>query len=302
MTTISDLVNETKTSMYGYYKEIINILDATINASVTSITLSDSFNTIGKGMVVAIDDELIYIRDSDPGSRTLNPVIRGYLGTTAASHTAGAIVEIGSRFNSFAIKRLLKQEIASWPTEIFREAYVDVPMTESIVGYDLSGFNTSVDDFRFPLQVKMSPATNSNTTANKWITADGWRIERGLPTTTFPSGNAIIFDRGWSRTARVTVAQSFNLTLFNSSTDLETNCGLYASIMDIPAMGAAWRALSSRETKRTFTEAQGEPRKAEEVPPMYQMQAARAMKALRDERLAQEAKKLRDKYPILVLA
>jgi len=72
---------------------------------------------------------------------------------------------------------------------------------------------------------------------------------------------------------------------------------LSSPMEDCLRYGAAWRMMSHREVKRTFTEGQGEPRNAEETPPGHITQIAEQMRRMRNERMAEEARRLAAEYP-----
>jgi hypothetical protein len=59
--------------------------------SDTSVVVTYALEGLRVGQVFEIDSELFYIWAADTGTKTLT-VERGYNGTTAAAHTAGAIV------------------------------------------------------------------------------------------------------------------------------------------------------------------------------------------------------------------
>lgn len=65
-------------------------LNAGINASVTTFTLAAN-NNIQARSILEVDSELIYVL-SVTGT-TINNCIRGYMGTTAATHSGGATVK-----------------------------------------------------------------------------------------------------------------------------------------------------------------------------------------------------------------
>lgn len=84
-----------------------------------------------------------------------------------------------------------------------------------------------------------------------------------------------------------------------AATQTLVSLGLPDSVADIIALGAAARLVLPREVKRNFTEAQGEPRRAEEVAVGAQVASARALMNLRAQRLSEEVSRLSSQYPLM---
>lgn len=302
MTTVADVINSCKNHLYGTHKEIMNVLDGAINNSVTSFTVKDTIAAqIGTGSIISIDDELIYVRSTVPGSLSIGPVIRGFRGTTAVSHSDAAVIEVEPRFPQVFLRQTIKEEILSWPADLFRTAYFDLSIASGTRGYNLSGASSGTDDFRYALQLSMSPDTgNADTT--QWTTmTTGWEIDFDAPTSVFSSGRSIVFNRDFDRSARLTVGQDFNLTDMTDTADLVSTSGLTQPMVDIVPYGVAWRLLATNEARRSFFEAQGEYVKADQVPPMFQIQLAEHYQKLRDSRIRDEIMRLRHKYPIRMM-
>jgi hypothetical protein len=72
--------------------------------------------------------------------------------------------------------------------------------------------------------------------------------------------------------------------------------GLQSTAHDIPVLGAAYRLMMFRELKRSFTEAQGEPRRAAEVPVGSSLTALRGIQAFRQSRIDAERERLNKTY------
>lgn len=90
--------------------ETTSITEA-MNASVTTITVADPRLT-GKGAVLEIDDELLYVV-TDPSGYTTE-VRRGFRNTTAATHTDEAIVRVNPRFSQANIKEAINVILGNW--------------------------------------------------------------------------------------------------------------------------------------------------------------------------------------------
>ena len=124
------------------------------------------------------------------------------------------------------------------------------------------------------------------------------RLQTGLPTTDFASGNTLVFDEPvMAGTVRVRYKAPFARATTEAS-DLTTDCFLPATCDDIVETGVMLRMMNAREIKRNFTESQGDTRRAEEVPPTAVANSLANMSRLRRDRVTAEAMKLAKQYPL----
>lgn len=79
--------------------------------------------------------------------------------------------------------------------------------------------------------------------------------------------------------------------------DLVLDCGLSGTMLDIPALGAAAMLMSGQEARRSHQRAQGDPRRAEDVPITAAGSAARDFRRSFDERIADEHSRLIGMFP-----
>ena len=290
-TLVSQLIEDTRRHLYGTSRLSLNRLAAgNINDTVTTITIEFDVKDIVRGALISIDDELMWVIDSNPAAKTAT-VIRGYLGTTAAAHNLGSIIEVNPRFPRPYIKRALQQEIDSWGTKLFKVVTANIPFTNSTRIYDLVGLT----NFIYIFDARMSSYVGRTTRANPYR----WTVLRDMDVAEFPSGSAIelLGDYPNSGTLRVKAAIEFDVSTWTDNTDVES-LGLASSMTDIPPIGAAWRLMSAKEVGRTNLTAQPEPRKAEEVPAGHIASVAAQLKKLRDDRIDEERWTLMQRYPL----
>lgn len=299
MTTVLDLVNATKRQLHGAVNDDRNLLTNPVDDNDTTITLTYELSTIRQRGRIAIEDEILYVWEIDPTSKTAI-VERGLDGSTAAAHSAGAIVEANPRFSRFAIVEALRDEINSYGPKLYQVATVDVVTTTTTLssdagrGYDLTGVTDVYGVLAVNRQADITGDTN-------WPQVRNWRLARNMPLASFASGNALfIYSEptiSSGLTVRVTYATSFDTIPFDLTTDVVADVGLPQSATDIPPYGAAWRLMVGREVSRTFGEGQSEPRNATEVPPGAAMNASRVLLDIRTRRLEEEHRKLLATYP-----
>lgn len=295
-TTVDDLINETRRHLQGSARGLLNKLNGSIADGDPILTATYTLNGATPGSYIAIDDEIMYIWTTN-GTTGITAMERGMLGSAAAPHSSGALIEIQPRFPRFFITRALQEEIRSWPnTKLFAVGTIDIPASPNQLAYDLTSIASSFYDV---IDVALSPQSSDLTL--DWISQRRWYVKRNFPTTSFASGIGIVFDSGvglTGQTYRVVYSKPFDLSAWSGATDIANTIGIPVSAMDIPAIGAAARLLGTRDILRSDTSAQGQTRNSQEVPPMFMTQAAAALMKLRNERLNEEAIKLFSQYPI----
>ena len=288
-TTVATLIEETRRLVYGSSRLTLNRLAAGISASDTTLTLELDVKDATQGALIAIDDELMWVLTSTAASKQIT-VIRAWLGTTAATHSLAAVIEVNPRFPRVYIKRALQQEVDSWGTRLFKVQNSNIAFTSTTRTYDLA-----ITNFINIIDVRFSPYRGLTTRSNPYR----WAILRDMDTADFASGNAIEFlaNMPTSGTARIKASVKFDVTTWNDATDVE-GLGLTTSMCDIPTFGAAWRLMSAKEVGRTNLTAQPEPRKAEEVPAGHIASVGAQLKKLRDDRIEEERWTLQQRYPL----
>lgn len=287
MSTVAALIEETRAHLMGAHTVQLNKLSTTMNTSVASVVMDYDTSFIARGSTLCIGDELMYVWALNPATRTAT-VERGYLGTTAAAHTAGDLIESNPRFPTPMIRAELKKEIASWDQRIWTTTEVEIAIgaTERTVNLTSAPAN-----FLHVLRVRTPVSSTVLTPRNL-----DFRVERGYGD--YASGTALILNQtlGEAQTVSVLYATPFVLTTFTDATDLVDDIGIPSSALDIPPLGAAWRLLSTREVSRTNIESAPEPRVAQDVPAGHIIQTARQLKQIRDERIGEEGRLLNHRY------
>jgi len=267
-----------------------NKLATSINSSDTSVVTSYDLGGLRSGSVFEIESELFYVWEASSASKTLT-VERGYAGSTAASHTAGAVVTMNPRFPRAQMFDALNSDIddlSSTTNGLFRVVTVDLDYNGADRQIDITGSGTILDliDVRLRYMSDDHPVIRT------------CRIQTGLPTADFSSGNTLVFDEPvMAGTYRVRYKAPFTRASSESS-DLTTNCFIPATCDDILEMGVLLRMMAGREIKRNFIEAQGETRRPDEVPPGAVRDSIANIQRLRRERIIAESGRLKAQFPI----
>ena len=274
------------------------VLDTTIDNDDTTLIITETFSHIGKGEMIGIDYELLYVTDTNTAARTIT-VLRGYLGTTAASHTAGTLLEVAPRFPKSAFIDWAAHEILSWGRKLFRVTSIDIPITAGVTHYSLPGVTGKVNSI---LGLHMDPV---ETTSNWWTwswAGDHWlsasaRLQRGLQSTADTVELQLRNRPNVTTNSRLSIAQPLNMTTFTDATDLVADVGMKAEWMDLLECGVKWRALSSTVIGRTDWRTSNVARAAEEVTPLDAVRAASHLRDLRNLKLSDAMVDLRGDWP-----
>lgn len=284
----SDLVEATRRYLYSGYNDEMNRLSGAVDATTATINLG--FDPIGvvRGTVVAVDLEEMYVWSINQRQLTVQRAINGSVGAT---HADASVVYVKPKFSPFRILVELNNELrdlSSPDNGLFRILTADITYNPVNSGYDLPGDIISIHEVRYAEYIgKSYPKLGT------------YEFVRNMPTGDFGSGSALLLKESATpgRIVHVKYRSPFGI-LTGLTSDVVVDSGLPSTATDIPPMGAALRLAVPREIKRNFTEAQPEPRRAEEVPPGAVAASPRGLAALRLQRIRAEAARLAAQYPI----
>ncbi len=290
MTTVATVLNRASRQMLAGVVEERNKLAASLTSGDTTVVTSYDLGGLRTGSVFEIESELFYVWDASPATKTLT-VERGYAGTTAASHSSGNIITISPRFPRAQMLDAVNADIddlSSTANGLFRVVTVDLTYNGSDRQVNITNSGTIIEllDTRLRYLADDHPVLNAV------------RLQTGLPTTDFASGNTLVFDEPvMAGTVRVRYKAPF-VRATSESSDLTTNCFLPSTCDDIIEMGVIMRLMAAREIKRNFIEAQGDTRRPDEVQPGAITNSIANIQRLRRDRIIAEAGRLKAQYPI----
>jgi len=288
------MISEVKSNLQGYTmrQDRLTYLTAGINSSATAITVGSSSN-LAKG-IIEIDDELIWVDNFDKNAATMNAAPgfgRGYQNTTAASHSANAMVTLAPTFPRQMIKKAINDTIGSLYPKLWGTATTTFT------------FNASQTTYALPANTETVLFASWQTTGSslEWLPINRWRADGMANTTAFPTGNTINLYENIQPGRTVQVVYSKEATqLANNSDDFATVTGLPATSYDVIIYGACYRLLSFIDPGRiNLTSAEADTMDSK-IPAGFPTNSARYILALYQQRLNEESLKLADKYPIRV--
>lgn len=292
MSTAGALLDRVQRQLLSGVVEERNKLATAVDADDTSFVMSYELGGLRAGTVFEIGSELCYIWEAVGGTKTLT-VERGYGGTTAASHSIGAVVTVNPRFPRQQMLDALNADIddlSSPVNGLFRVVAQDVTYNGSDRQVNLTSASSVID--LIDVRVRYM--------ADDYPFIRGVRLQRDLPTSDFASGFAIVFDDDCvAGSLRVRYKAPF-VRASSTSSNLQSACYVPETMEDILEMGVMMRMVAGREIRRNFTEAQGDTRRAEEVPPGAVRDSLTNILRLRRDRILAEKAKLTRQYPLVI--
>jgi hypothetical protein len=299
MTTLDHMVQEVRSrALSGFRDEKV---PGGLAAAMDTATQTVSFQagttktSVEMGTLLQIDYELmevIVVPTADAAT-----VTRGVFNSLPAPHAAGAQIVVNPHFPIVDIVSAINEDIddlSSPGNGLYQALVTTFTFNPAIVGYDLPGLTN--DQVAEIIEVR----TWDYGAQQQWplIPPSQYKLERNASPIVFPSGMSLKLYHGAypGRPVRVQYKSRYTTPLVNPGDDVQTTTGLQPTAHDIPPLGAGYRLLQWREFKRSFTEAQGEPRRAAEVPVGSSLTALKGVQQMRADRINTERERLNKIY------
>jgi len=198
VTTLTNMIDEVSMNLSGYTLQqdratyLSAAITTTTSTSASPLIMSlGSTENVGKG-IVEIDEELLWVDSYDRvgGTAIISPYGRGYLGTTAATHTADTKVTIAPTFPRFAVKRAINDTISAVGSSIFAASTTTITSNAAVAAFRLPTTGTTLN-----IRNILSIAYQSIGASKEWIPIRTWRFDSNANSTAFTSGQTIsIYD------------------------------------------------------------------------------------------------------------
>ena len=292
MTTFNEMVDEVLLNLAGYtmrQDRLTYLTSAVTSTSGLSVGIA-SVDNVARGLV-EIDEELLFVDSVNrpASSLVIAPFGRGYQGTTAATHAQNAKVTIAPTFPRVAVKRAINDTIKAVYPQLWG------------IGTTTFTYSPAKNTYALPVDAEGIVAVSYQTigSTQEWMPIRSWRHDPMANSGAFTSGNTISIYSGVEpgRTVQVTYSKEAS-PLVNNSDDFVTVSGLPLSTKDVIIYGAAYRLISFVDPSRlTFTSAEAD--EADRTKPIGSgSNAARFIFSLYQQRLQEEAGRLKGKYPV----
>jgi len=303
-TTLSDMINEVSMNLSGYTLTQDRSTHLTAAVTTTTSTIASplilslgSTDNVGKG-VVEIDEELLFVDNYDRVSNTatVSPFGRGYLGTTAATHTSESKVTISPTFPRFSIKRAINDTIKGLSGILFAADTTTITYSSAVSTYRLPTTGNSLG-----IRNILSVAYESVGPSKEWIPIRSWRLDSNANATSFTSEQTIsIYDMITSGRT-IQIVYSKDPTAFTTNAEVfTTQTGLPESCRDLVITGSIYRLLANLDPARAAMVSAQADETDSKRPYGSSQSLTRQIYALYTQRLAEEVKSQQNKYPIRV--
>lgn len=260
--------------------------------SPTQVVVADA-KSLGAG-IIEIDDELLWADTVDRVSNTatIAPFGRGFMGSTAATHTAGKKVTISPTFPRHVVKRAIQDTIRAMGAKIFAVKQTSFTYSSAaITTYELDNKN---------IQNILTMHWQDTGATKEWIRIKRWDFDPFPDTTTWGSTaqTVTLGDRILAGRKVKVVYATVPETLSTTSTDsFSVQTGLPESCRDVLVIGASYRLISYLDPARTGVQTP----QADEADNKRTFGSAtnayRQLYALYNQRLAEENKAQQQQYP-----
>ena len=300
-TTLTDLINEVSINLAGYtYQQDrathLSSAVSTLTSSSTSPTILylGSTENLGKG-VVEIDEELMWVDSFDrvANTATVSPYGRGYLGTTADTHTADTKVSISPTFPRYVVKKAINDTINAVGSSIYAAKVTTFTFNAAQTTYDFDNLN---------IQNILSISWQSVGPSLEWIPVRRWSWDSKADATAFGATAQTVTIGDYitpGRTVKVVYATD-PVPFTTNAQDFSTQTGLPDSCKDVIVLGASYRLLTFLDPARA---AQVSPQADEtdsKRPYGASQTATKQLYALYTQRLNEETARQQSFYPIRV--
>ena len=294
MTTMSDLISDTRRHTYGSLNEQINLISANAAAGATSIPMQLDVSGITPGMIVTSGLNVWYTKGIDTGTNSVL-VIPGYDNSPKTAVTTDDFVYIRPRVTDWYLFNIVNDEIVSLSSPrsgLYRiDSWVaDVDPTWQTYAIPAEDFDKFIGILRIRYRLPGSPDVWYDIPDRAYRIqinpTDGASYIRMLRN--IPSGTEIefIYKSSFSKATAL-------------DDDVVTDCGLLDSMVDIPPLGAAAQLLRTTESTRNQITTQGDSRRAAEVGAGSNYNIANLMSKAYDDRLNEEYLRLTSRNPIM---
>ncbi len=243
------------------------------------LTLRTSNKRIGPGTLLSWREATLYVVSVSTLNSTLE-VMPGYDGGPDIAIPAGSPLRINPRFTDYTLFQAVSDAIREMSS----------PMNGLYFPLNITYPGSASDDF-YPLPAGLNGVTKVLQVRERVGTSDWMRLSPSEFTVSLNPGNQHV--RIFSNGQEYEVVYAVGLAQPAAFTDdAITDCGLHQTMIDIPVIGASSTLMYGQESRRVHQRAQGDPRRAEDVPITGATGAARDLRRLFQQRIDEEHARL----------
>lgn len=291
MSTFTDLVDSTLLDLYGFStaQDSATALVSAIDTDDVTFSVTDS-TALSRG-VIEIGSELMWVDSVSAGVVTVAPYGRGYRGTTAASHAAGSRVVSQPMIPRVKVQQAVNEAISGVYPDLWAVGTTTFTYVAGTYSYALPAGAEDV----------LSVTWQDAGVQSEWYPVRRYEVNPYADTTTFVSGVSITVRDNVvpGRTVRVTYRKQPS-ELVNDSDVFATVTGLPASCEDLIRLGAATRLVPFLDIPHLSATSAEADFSGQQRPVGNTVNVSKWLLQNYQYRLAQEASRLQDQYPVRV--
>lgn len=292
---VSDWIESAREHLGGGVVEQVNRLAASYTPGDSALTMQYDLAGLAQGVPLAAGLNCFMVWATEPATKQVE-ITPGWAGAPVVALAQGDVVRVRPAQYTHRIFGAINDtltELSSPLQGVFGVDSTDIQYNSMQSLYDLSTAE-EVDDV---LRVSWGDVTDDQ---DLWpeLGFQEWDYRSVTPNVLFPSGKQLVLrtdEIATGSTLRVTFRR--RLGLVDALNDNVSQTFLADSAWDIPPLGAAARLSMSGEWRRNRIDAQGDTRRAQEVPAGAMLGGARALQAMYQRRVEQEASRLMNLYP-----
>lgn len=248
-----------------------------------TLTLKSVPKRVGPGSILSWHESTLYVI-STSGSGALE-VMSGYDGGQDIAIPANAPLRVNPRFTDYT----LFQSVASAVGAMAAPANGLYSIAKQYVSGTLNDdFYPIPEEYREKV-VRVLSVSERTDGGNDWAKISDYRVS-------LSPGNEHL--RIFADALQYEIVYALEIVKPSAfDDDLVEDCGLSGSMLDIPALGAAAMLMNGQEARRVQQRAQGDPRRAEDVPITGATTAARELRRSFERRIDEEHTRLVGMFP-----
>ena len=270
--------------------EQINLVGSAAAAAATSVILDLDVSGITPGMVLSCGLNVWYVRGTTTSTNEVF-LIPGYDNSPKDAVSVGDIVTVKPKVTDWYLFNIINDELRklSSPTNgLYRIGSWSVNVSPTYQTYEVpvEALNmTNIARVRYRWPGTPDVWSDIRTSSYRWIVSEGDNKFQLL--VNIPSGTEIEF----------TYKAPFVLATSLADDPVE-DCGLSETMLDIPPLGAAASLLRTTDARRNQITAQGDARRAAEVPSSVNLSTASVLDREYKMRVQDEYARLIQRLPI----
>lgn len=288
MTTAGDLVSTVSQELHGWgqSQDRITSLTSSILPGDLSFVVDAVFGPSSGIMagLVEIDNELIFVTNVDKTSKvcTVAPFGRGFLGTTATTHSAGAGITSRPKVPRAPILKAINNVVGGVFPALFAVQKKDGSDGSMLLSYPSNSYTLS------PTPVSIIDVQYKDY-LGRWLPVRGYQLDR--------FDQSLRVAQYWPLGQPLRVIYRTEPTQFTSESDNYSVCGLPVTAQDVLTKGAAAALILGVDIARANSTTVESSNRSQVVPPGAGQTAGKYLLAEYLDRLKNETDALNTLYP-----